>query len=79
MLSLTDIPVTKIAGSGNAIRKNPVLKAYLEEKFGLRLLVPLHKEEAAFGAAVFASVANQNYETISSAQEKLVHYIGESR
>ena len=77
MVALTDIPVTKIAGSGNAIRKSPVLKAYLEEKFGLDLYIPAHKEEAAFGAALFASVANRNFDSISSAQEKLVHYIGE--
>jgi len=77
MLPLTDIPVTKIASSGNAIRKSPVLKAYLEEKFGLTLSIPSHREEAAFGAALFAAVASGKYESISAAQEKLVHYIGE--
>ncbi len=77
MLPLTDIPVTKIAGSGNAIRKSPVLKAYLEEKFGLTLSIPSHREEAAFGAALFAAVASGNFDSISAAQEKLVHYIGE--
>ena len=77
MLSLTDTPVTSIAGSGNAIRKSPVLKAYLEEKFGLSLNIPAHREEAAFGAALFAAVACGKYENLGKAQEKLVHYIGE--
>ena len=77
MLPLTDTPVTKIAGSGNAIRKSPVLKAYLEEKLGLPLNIPAHREEAAFGAALFAAVASGKYQSLSAAQEKLVHYIGE--
>ncbi len=77
MLSLTDTPVTKIAGSGNAIRKSKVLKAYLEEKFGLPLNIPAHREEAAFGAALFSAVASGKYESLAEAQEKLVHYIEE--
>ncbi len=75
MLPLTNIPVTSIAGSGNAIRKSPVLKEYLEEKFSLPLNIPAHREEAAFGAALFAAAACGSYESISQAQEKLVHYL----
>lgn len=75
MLNLTDTPVVKLAASGNAIRKSVVLKGYLEEKFGLPLNIPAHKEEAAFGAALFSAVASKKYDTLSSAQEKLVHYI----
>lgn len=77
MLPLTDTPVIKIAGSGNAIRKSKVLKAYLEEKFGLALNIPAHREEAAFGAALFSAVASGKYKSLAEAQEKLVHYIGE--
>lgn len=75
MLSLTDTPVVKLAASGNAIRKSVVLKGYLEEKFGLSLNIPAHKEEAAFGAALFSAVASKKYDTLTLAQEKLVHYI----
>lgn len=77
MLPLTDTPVTRIAGSGNAIRKSKVLKGYLEEKFGLPLNIPAHREEAAFGAALFASVASGKYKSLSDAQNILVHYIEE--
>lgn len=77
MLSLTDTPVIKIAGSGNAIRKSPVLKKYLEEMFGLPLNIPAHREEAAFGAALFASVASGKYSSLSDAQNVLVHYTEE--
>ena len=67
--------VTEIAASGNAIRKSPVLKAYLEEMFGFKLNIPLHREEAAFGAAVFAAAASGHYRDIFDAQKNLVHYI----
>ena len=42
-----------LVGSGNAIRNNPALRKILEARFGLELLIPTHKEEAAFGAAIF--------------------------
>ena len=74
MLAVTDAPAKSIAGSGNAIRKSPVLRAYLEEMFGLPLNIPAHREEAAFGAALFASVASGSYKTLAEAEEKLVHY-----
>ena len=50
-------PATGLVGSGNAVRKNPVLRRYLEEQFNLPLKLPVHREEAAFGAAVFAAAA----------------------
>lgn len=75
MLPLSDMPITTLAGSGNAIRKNPVLKAYLEECFGLPLHIPAHQEEAAFGAAVFAAVASGIYPGLAQAQSVLVHYL----
>ena len=43
-----------LVGSGNGIRKSPVLKKLFEQKFKLPLYVPNHREEAAFGAALFA-------------------------
>lgn len=64
----------KMAGSGNAIRKSPVLQSYLEEIFGLDLLVPAHTEEAAFGAALFAAVAAGKYESLQKAQNELISY-----
>ncbi len=46
-----------IVGSGNAMRKNPALCKICTEVFGKKLLLPLHTEEAAFGAALFGGVS----------------------
>ncbi|MBQ7355690.1 MAG: MerR family transcriptional regulator [Clostridia bacterium] len=49
--------VTGIVASGNAMRKNPALREICAATFGKELLLPLHTEEAAFGAALFGGVA----------------------
>jgi sedoheptulokinase len=50
-------PRTRLIGSGNCLRRNPLLAASLSDRFGLPLVTPRHTEEAAFGAALLASVA----------------------
>lgn len=67
-------PAAGLVGSGNAVRKNPVLRRYLEEQFGLPLKLPAHREEAAFGAAVFAAAAAGVYRDIPTAQAAMIHY-----
>ena len=68
------VPAAGLVGSGNGVRKNPVLRQYLEEQFGLKLKLPAHREEAAFGAAVFAAAAAGVYPDIPTAQAALLHY-----
>ena len=41
-----------ITGSGNALRKNPLLKKILSETFDLPVVLTSHEEEAALGAAI---------------------------
>ena len=67
-------PAAGLVGSGNGVRKNLVLRRYLEEQFGLKLKLPAHWEEAAFGAAVFAAAAAGLYPDIPTAQAALLHY-----
>ncbi len=43
-------------GSGNGLRKNPQLRRCFEEAFGKPLLLSQNEEEAACGAALFASM-----------------------
>ena len=50
--------ITKLVASGNGVRKNPVLRQVIEEVFRMELTIPDHTEEAAYGAAMFASEAN---------------------
>ena len=49
-----------LVGSGNAIRMNPVLKQIIEADYGMPLNIPVHKEEAAFGAALIAAETLEN-------------------
>ncbi len=46
---------TSVVGTGNALRRNPLLRAAAEAVFGVRLEVPESREEAAVGAALVAS------------------------
>jgi sedoheptulokinase len=45
-----------LIGAGNGLRKNPVLREIAEQKFRLKMRVPRHTEEAAYGAAMQAMV-----------------------
>lgn len=44
----------KLIASGNGIRKNNLLQNIAKNKFGMDLIIPEHKEEAALGAALFS-------------------------
>lgn len=48
-------PKTRLVGGGNALRHNPALRRIAEERFGMRLEIPIHREEAAVGAALFGA------------------------
>lgn len=63
-----------IVGSGNGIRRNKALIKIFEEKFGFKVKLPVHLEEAAVGAAMFAMIANGDFKSISNA-ENLITYI----
>jgi len=42
--------------SGNAVRKNPLLRRLLADTFSMPLSLPAHQEEAALGAALFGGI-----------------------
>lgn len=66
-----------LVGSGNGIRRNPVLKELLEEAFQRKMKIPLYQEEAAYGAGLFALVAAGVFTTMEQASRK-IPYIGEN-
>ena len=58
---------SKLVGAGNGIRKNDLLRSVLEESFGMQMGIPVHKEEAAFGAALLAAVGSGEFGSLSDA------------
>jgi sedoheptulokinase len=49
---------TMAVGAGNAVRQNEALRCVLREDFGCEIAIPVHTEEAAFGAARAAAQAH---------------------
>lgn len=66
--------LSRLVASGNAVRKSVVLRKYLEELFGMEISVPVHKEEASFGAVIFATAASGIYKSTEDAAKKMIHY-----
>lgn len=64
---------TTLVCSGNGLRKNPALRELFGKTFGMKTVTPVHREEAAFGAALFAMTACGVYPTIQEAQA-LIQY-----
>ena len=48
--------LTRAVASGNAVRKNPVLRRVLSDAFSMPLQLPIQQEEAALGAALFGGM-----------------------
>ena len=63
-----------LVGSGNGIRKNKLLQRIFSEKFGMQLQIPLFKEEAAYGAALFSMTGIGYFKDVADAQ-KIIRYI----
>lgn len=67
------IECRNLIGSGNGLRQNPALQKMFEHTFGMTLKIPRHKEEAAFGAILFALAASGIYPTIEEAQSLICY------
>ena len=61
----------RLIGAGNGLRLNPPLVTRMERSFGLPLSIPRHREEAAFGAALFAGTAAGVYPSIEQALSRI--------
>jgi len=60
-----------IVASGNAVRKNPLLRSIIAERFARPVLVPRHREEAACGAAFLAGVAAGVWKDMTEASARI--------
>ncbi len=65
--------VTSLVGSGNGLRKNIPLRKRFSAALGAQMMIPLNREEAAFGAVLTALVACDAKSSIEEAQ-KLISY-----
>ncbi len=63
-----------VVGSGNGLRKNVALQKIISEMFGMPLLIPAHKEEAAYGAMLYSLAACGIYSDLKAAQA-LIKYL----
>ena len=64
---------SRLIGSGNGIRKGGVMRQVFAQRFGMPLCVPLHKEEAAYGASLLALTAAGAFPDLRAAQ-RLIQY-----
>lgn len=76
MRPLLTAPPRALVGSGNGLRKNRALQALFERTFDLPMRIPVHLEEAATGAALFALLRTQPSRTPQSIRS-LIRYEGE--
>ena len=67
---------SKLIGAGNGIRKNPLLRDILSARFGMPLVMPLHTEEAAFGAALMGAVSTGVFPDIKAAGAAIQYISG---
>ena len=65
--------MNNLVGSGNAIRLNTSLHNVIEETFRMKLHIPSHREEAAFGACLYA-IASGHYVSDFREVAKLIQY-----
>ena len=71
MREMTGTSAGRMVGSGNGIRRNPLMRRLAEEMFGLRLEIPVHQEEAAYGAAMAAMAASGRVPSLEAAQQRI--------
>ena len=64
---------TTLVAAGNGLRKNRLLAEIVSKEFGLPVTLTQHQEEAAFGAAIVASVGTGIFSSIDEAASTLVH------
>ncbi len=66
-------PAQRLVGAGNGVRENPLMGVLLAEEFGLAVEIPVHREEAAYGAALLAAVSAGIFPDLTAAG-RLIRY-----
>ncbi len=71
MVKLTGRRAKKLVGSGNGLRRNPLMKRVSEELFGMPMDIPKGWEDAAYGAALSALAGTGVVSSLKEAQQKI--------
>ena len=71
MCALTGGRAEALVGSGNGLRRNPLMRRRAEELFGLKLRIPAWQEEAACGAALCALATSGRAPSLAAAQARI--------
>lgn len=71
MCEKTGKKASRLVGSGNGIRKNPLMREMAEEMFGMKMDIPVCQEEAAYGAAMHALAAAGIVSNVEEVQKKI--------
>jgi len=59
--------ITSLVGAGNGLRRNKLLCRIISSRFGHRMQIPVHREEASVGAALTAAVGAGHFSSFQSA------------
>ena len=73
MQKLSEKKASVLVGSGNGIRRNPLMRRLAEELFGMPMRIPAFQEEAAAGAALSALYAAGYASSLQEAQKKITY------
>ena len=71
MCEKTGNRAVKLVGSGNGIRRNQLMRELAEEMYGMKMQIPVCKEEAAYGAALYSMAAAGLVESLEQAQSRI--------
>ncbi|MDC7291839.1 FGGY family carbohydrate kinase [Blautia schinkii] len=71
MCAMTGTAASKLVGSGNGIRRNPLMRELAEELFGMPMDIPVCQEEAAYGAALQSLAAAGKVQSFEEMQQKI--------
>ncbi|MBI1309860.1 hypothetical protein GC176_01025 [bacterium] len=67
IVAVTGDRQTRLVGAGNGLRENRILAEAVSSAFKLSPVVTLHREEAAFGAALTGAIAAGIFESLDTA------------
>lgn len=71
MTQMTGKKAARLVGSGNGIRRNALMQELAEELFGMKMQIPVCREEAAYGAALQAMYAAGFAGSLEEAQSRI--------